>query len=41
MCNDIDFFRHDQDWDFWTFEPEFWPLIYARISFPLNIFRTN
>ena len=26
---------------FHTFVPELWPLIYAKISFPLNILRTN
>ena len=26
---------------FRTFVPELWPLIYAKISFPLNILRTN
>ena len=26
---------------FHTFEPELWPLIYVKISFPLNILRTN
>ena len=26
---------------FGTFVPELWPLIYSKISFPLNIFRTN
>ena len=24
-----------------TFVPELWPLIYAKISFPFNILRTN
>ena len=26
---------------FFTFVPELWPLMYAKISFPLNILRTN
>ena len=26
---------------FRTFVPELWPLIYAKISFPFNILRTN
>ena len=26
---------------FCTFVPELWPLIYSKISFPLNILRTN
>ena len=26
---------------FHTFLPELWPLIYAKISFPLNILRLN
>ena len=25
----------------YTFVPELWPLIYAKISFPLNILRAN
>ena len=41
--NSIDFYQ-GLDWDhiiFKTFMAELWPLIYARISSPLNIFRTN